>query len=290
MYSLRLALKSLWHDRWINLLSVITIATGLFILGVVVFSLYNVEKIASHMPERFTINVFLSNKATDRDIKGLIKYLKRSPIVKDYRYISKEDALKELRRSLKDAAYILEGIDENPLFPSVVVRIKSSEFDKNKVMELIDRIRGMSRVDDVIYAARLFESIEKLSRGFRLLGLGIILLFSLSVVFVSYSTVKILFYRRKEEIEIYKLLGATKGFIRSPFIIEGSVLGALGGCLASAAIFGFVFILKGYNNPVPFLAYLKLPMPFVAVLPVVGLALGAAGSTIALGRLKYQDA
>ncbi len=290
MYSLRLALKSLWHDRWINLLSVITIATGLFILGVVVFSLYNVEKIASHMPERFTINVFLSNKATDRDIKGLIKYLKRSPIVKDYRYISKEDALKELRRSLKDAAYILEGIDENPLFPSVVVRIKSSEFDKNKVMELIDRIRGMSRVDDVIYAARLFESIEKLSRGFRLLGLGIILLFSLSVVFVSYSTVKILFYRRNEEIEIYKLLGATKGFIRSPFIIEGSVLGALGGCLASAAIFGFVFILKGYNNPVPFLAYLKLPMPFVAVLPVVGLALGAAGSTIALGRLKYQDA
>ncbi|HHN65457.1 MAG TPA: ABC transporter permease [Nitrospirae bacterium] len=290
MYSLRLALKSLWHDRWINLLSVITIATGLFILGVVVFSLYNVEKIASHMPERFTINVFLSNKATDRDIKGLIKYLKRSPIVKDYRYISKEDALKELRRSLKDAAYILEGIDENPLFPSVVVRIKSSEFDKNKVMELIDRIKGMSRVDDVIYAARLFESIEKLSRGFRLLGLGIILLFSLSVVFVSYSTVKILFYRRNEEIEIYKLLGATKGFIRSPFIIEGSVLGALGGCLASAAIFGFVFILKGYNNPVPFLAYLKLPMPFVAVLPVVGLALGAAGSTIALGRLKYQDA
>ncbi len=290
MYSLRLALKSLWHDRWINLLSVITIATGLFILGVVVFSLYNVEKIASHMPERFTINVFLSNKATDRDIKGLIKYLKRSPIVKDYRYISKEDALKELRRSLKDAAYILEGIDENPLFPSVVVRIKSSEFDKNKVMELIGRIRGMSRVDDVIYAARLFESIEKLSRGFRLLGLGIILLFSLSVVFVSYSTVKILFYRRNEEIEIYKLLGATKGFIRSPFIIEGSVLGALGGCLASAAIFGFVFILKGYNNPVPFLAYLKLPMPFVAVLPVVGLALGAAGSTIALGRLKYQDA
>lgn len=287
MYSIKLAFKSLWYDKWINILSIITIATGLFILGFVLFSLYNIEKIAHNMPERFTINVFLSSKASERDVASVINLLKRDPIVKDYRYISKEEALKELRQSLKDAAYVLEGIGENPLFPTVVVRIKSDKFDKTLVLDLIGRIKKMKHIEDVVYTDQLFESIEKIYKGFRLTGLGVIILFSISVVFVCYSTVKILFFRRNEEIEIYKLLGATKGFIRTPFIIEGSVLGFLGGSFASSGIYGLGMLLKSLNNPITFLSYINLPFLYITILPVAGLALGLAGSTIALGRLKY---
>jgi len=287
MYSIKLAFKSLWYDKWINILSIVTIATGLFILGVVLFSLYNIEKIARNMPERFTINVFLSNKASEGDVTGVINLLKKDPVVKDYRYISKEEALKELRQSLKDAAYVLEGIDENPLFPTIVVRIKSAEFDKGKVMDLIGKIKKMKHIEDVVYADQLFESIEKIYSGFKITGLGVIILFSISVVFVCYSTVKILFFRRNEEIEIYKLLGATKGFIRSPFIIEGSILGFIGGCFASSGIYGLSILLKSLNNPITFLSHINLPFPYITILPVAGLILGIAGSTIALGRLKY---
>jgi len=287
MYSIKLAFKSLWYDKWINILSIITIATGLFILGVVLFSLYNIEKIARNMPERFTINVFLSNKASEGDVREVINLLQKDPVVKDYRYISKEEALKELRQSLKDAAYVLEGIDENPLFPTIVVRIKSDQFDKTRIVDLIRRIKMMKHIEDVVYADQLFESIEKIYKGFRVSGFGIIILFSISVIFVCYSTVKILFFRRNEEIEIYKLLGATKGFIRFPFIIEGSVLGFLGGCFASSGIYGLGMLLRSLNNPITFLSHINLPLLYITILPAVGLILGLAGSTIALGRLKY---
>ena len=287
MYSIKLAFKSLWYDKWINILSIVTIATGLFILGVVLFSLYNIEKIARNMPERFTINVFFSNKASEGDISGVINLLKNAPVVKDYRYISKEEALKELRQSLKDAAYVLEGINENPLFPTIVVRIKSDQFDKARIMNLIGRIKKKKHIEDVVYADQLFESIEKIYRGVRLTGLAVIILFSISVIFVCYSTVKILFFRRNEEIEIYKLLGATKGFIRAPFIIEGSVLGFLGGCFASTGIYGLGILLRNLNNPITFLSHINLPFLYIIILPAVGLILGLAGSTIALGRLKF---
>ncbi len=287
MYSLKLALKSLWYDKWINLLSIVSIATGLFILGTVLLSLYNIERATQNMPERFTITLFLNEKISKKDVDLLIKRLKRESIVKEIDYISKEDALKELKTSLKDAAYILEGLDENPLFPSIVIKVRRENFDRDRVEALIKKLKGFNQIDEIIYADEILESIQDVYSGFKFVSLGVSLLFSVSVVFVCYSTVKILFFRRKEEIEVYKLLGATRSFIRAPFIIEGTIIGIVGGVAALAGNYLLVSLLKGMTNPVAVLKLIEIPVQLMVILPVAGLVLGLTGSTIALGRLKY---
>ncbi len=287
-YSAKVALKSLWFYRWINLLSVLTIATGLFIYGVVLFSLYNLERATHRVPEKFTITVFLKNRTTEKQIQRLVDSLSRERIISRIKYISKEQALEELKDSLADAAYVLEGLDENPLFPSLEIKLKEDAFDKKETELFIKRLKGLEIVEDVFYGEDIFSTIKSLYQNFRVVAVTLIVLFSVAVVFVCYSTVKILFFRRKEEIEIYKLLGATKGFIRGPFIFEGTFIGILGGLIASGALYAIFSVLKGFGNPeIPLMRVLELNPIILAIVPVSGMVLGFIGSIIALGRLKY---
>ncbi|HEB76454.1 MAG TPA: FtsX-like permease family protein [Nitrospirae bacterium] len=288
LYSIRLALKSLWFEKWIHMLTVVTIGVGLFVLGLVFFALYNIEGVASRLPERFSVTVFLSDRTGEREIDQLKARLSRDPIVESVKFISKDEALVELRSSLKDAAYILEGLDENPLFPSLEIRLKENGFDRKRVEALIDELRRLRSVDDVVYGEDLLGTIYTIRSGVKTLSAGVILLFSMAIVFVCYSTVKILFYRRKEEIEIFKLLGATRAFIRMPFLIEGGTLGFMGGLLGGAGTYGLYRFINGLVvTDFPMLGEMQLPLGLVAALPLGGAVLGIIGSTIALGRLKF---
>lgn len=287
-YSAKVALKSLWFYRWINLLSILSIATGLFIYGIVLFSLYNLERATHRVPEKFTITVFLKDKTTEKQIQRLVDSLSKERIISRIRYISKDKALQELKESLADAAYVLEGLDENPLFPSLEIKLKEDAFNKQETELFIKRLKGLEIVEDVFYGEDIFTSIKSLYRNFRITALVLVVLFSIAVIFVSYSTVKILFFRRKEEIEIYKLLGATKGFIRGPFIFEGTFIGMLGGLIASGALFAIFRVLKGLGNPeIPIMRMLEMSPAILAIVPASGMVLGFIGSIIALGRLKY---
>ncbi len=287
-YSLKIAIKSLWHEKWINLLSILSIAVGLFILGFVILVLYNVETLTRGAPEKFTVTLFLKKDVTDSKAKGLLRKIKKNEIVKSVKYISKAEAFEELKQSLKDAAYILEGIDENPLFPSMEIKLKEKSFDKDTIEKFIASLKKDKRVDEVIYGQQLLGTIHEIYRSVKILTIIVGLLFCMAIAFVCYSTVKILFYRKKEEIEVYKLLGATKGFIRSPFIFEGILVGMLGGILASAGNLVLFNLLKGMSNPsVPLLKGVILPEELILSLPLAGLLLGLVGSTIALGKIRY---
>ncbi len=287
-YSFKVAIRSLWFYRWINLLSILSIATGLFIFGVVLFSLYNIEQATHRAPEKFTITVFLKDRAKESEIQSLVNRLSDEKLISRVKYISKEEALRELKESLKDAAYVLEGLDENPLFPSIEIKLKEDAFNRKDVDYFIKKLRGLDVVEDVFYGEDIFSSIKNLYSNFRIVSIVLILLFSIAIVFVCYSTVKILFFKRSEEIEIYKLLGATKAFIRGPFIFEGTMIGLLGGIIGSAGIIGLFNLLKGLGNPeIPLMRMLELPPVIVVIIPVSGLLLGLIGSVIAIGRLKY---
>jgi len=288
IYSFKVALRSLWFYRWINLLSILSIATGLFIFGVVLFSLYNIEQATRRAPEKFTITVFLKDKAKESEIQSLVNRLSNEKLISRVKYISKDQALRELKESLKDAAYVLEGLDENPLFPSIEIKLREDAFNKKDVDYFIKKLRGLDVVEDVFYGEDIFSSIKNLYSNFRIFSIVLIVLFSIAIVFVCYSTVKILFFKRSEEIEIYKLLGATKAFIRGPFIFEGTMIGLLGGVIGSAGLLGIFSVLKGLGNPeFPIMKMLELPYALVAIIPVSGLLLGLIGSVIAIGRLKY---
>lgn len=286
-YALRSATKSLFREKWINLLSIITVGSSLFIITLTVFFLHNVELVANHLPERFSMVVYLKKFLTREETAAVVDTLKGRKDIASMKFISREDALDELRQTLKDSGNILEGLDENPLSASVEIKIGKDYVAGASAKKIADDLKGIPGVDDVYYAEKIAESIHRLRRSIENISAIIFLIISIGVVFVTYSTVKILFYRKKDEIEILKLLGATGGFIRMPFLIEGSIIGLSGGLFGLGLALVFYFgITYRLSLVIPMLKTLVFPPEILVSLPAVGIVLGIIGSTIAIGRLR----
>ncbi|MCG6553373.1 MAG: ABC transporter permease [Candidatus Magnetominusculus sp. LBB02] len=286
MFSLRLALKSIFNEKWMSLLSMFSIGVMLFILIAVAIVVYNVEKLTARLPERLTVMAILKEGATAEEVKAAQAAIKAEPAVKSVTFVSKEKALEELKKSFKKDDFILKGFGENPLFDSFDVKIKSEGADG--VRQLIQRIKSIRAVDDVEYGESLMDSLYALKSGLRALGISIGIVFLCSVTFICYATVKILFYRHREEIEVYKLLGATRWFVRAPFFLEGTIIGILGGVVGSGILMAFYqYFLRRLIADMPMFAFMSIPVQFLYMLPVCGMLLGLGGSVLALGRLKY---
>lgn len=286
-YSFKSAFQSLCREKWINILSMFTVASSLLIITLSAFFLYNVELVASHLPDRFSLVAYLKDNLSQEEVQVIVDALKKRNDIAGLKYISKDDAIKELKQTLKDTPYILEGLNENPLSASIEIKLKRDFVTSAAAKRISDEIKKISGIDDVYYGEKVAEAIHLLKKSLQNMSIIIFVTISTGVVFVTYSTVKILFYRRKEEIEIIKLLGATKGFIRMPFLIEGSTIGFFGGILGIIGALLFYFaITYRLSMVIPMLKTLAFPIEILILLPVTGIALGIVGSVIAIGRLK----
>lgn len=286
-YSFKSALSSLRKERWINMLSILTVASSLLIATMTVFALHNIELVTSHLPERFTMLIHLKDSLSPEETEQVLASLRQRSEVAKLKYIPKEEALAELKLAFKDAPSLLEGLDENPLASSVELKLKKDYVAAAATAKIADEIRRIPGVDTVFYGEKVAEAIYLVKKSFRNVSIIVLLTISLGVIFVTYSTVKILFYRRNEEIEILKLLGATGGFIRAPFLIEGSIIGLCGGLLGVVGAFVFYFaVTYRLSVVIPILKTLVVPAGMVAALPFIGIVLGLVGSVLAIGRLK----
>lgn len=287
-YSLRSALQSILSAKWINLASVLAVASSLLVITLTAVLIYNVEVFAGRLPERFLMVVYLKDNLPGEETEKIQSALKAREDVESIRYVPKSAALTELKSMLKDKSNVLDGLDENPLSPSIEVRLKRDLFTASTAKNLADAIRSFPGTDDVYYGENLAQAIDVARRSVRKFALALFSVFLLVILFVTYSTVKILFYRKREEIEIVELLGATGRFIRVPFVIEGGVIGFFGGLLGALSAFAVHMVLTlQLGEVVPFLRDLAFPHVILALLPACGLVLGVAGSLIAIGRLRF---
>jgi cell division transport system permease protein len=288
-YPLKSAFQSLWNEKWINILSALSIAMGLLVLTLIAISLYNIDHFTRHLPERFSLVAYLKDGLGEGETQHLISAIKGHGSVEKVTYISKADALNELKKSLKDADYILEGLGENPLPASVEIRLKSNVVGPETVRSFAAEIKKMSGVEEVQYGEKFLLSLHSLKVGMETAGLVLAVIMTTGLVFIFYSTVKVLFYRKKEEIATLKLLGATRGFIRMPFVIEGGAIGMAGGIVSLALLilfyYGVFYRLSGF---IPLLRSIVIPFDLFMLPPLAGLFLGISGALIAVGRIIFE--
>src|SRR5512135_2586197 len=287
-YAFTLALQSMIREKWINILSVLSIASGLIIISLAIFSVYNVDAATKSLPEKFSLILYLDRDIQKDKVDAAVNSLRKQSAVLSVRYIPKEEAMKELKAVLKNSSYVLDGLDENPLPDALEVKLKKNAVGQETVKKLADEALKIKGVKEVDYAEKFLSALHYLKVGLKTIGIILIATLSTGIVFVCYSTVKILFYRRNEEIETFKLLGATKGFIRTPFIIEGAVIGTAGGILGLLAIFAFYYlVILRLSVTMPIFKVILFPSDLFLPLPFIGMFLGITGAVIALGRLKY---
>jgi cell division transport system permease protein len=287
-YTFKSAIKNILYDKWINILCVITIATGLLFTTITWVFVYNIDASLKKLPERFSVMLFLKDFVTQSEIDKIIKIAKNNTAVDKVIYVPKDEALKQLKKTLKNTEYVLEGLDVNPLPDSIEIRFKDDALSPENVKKLTSTLNSLNGISEIEYGEEFLSSLYSLKKGLKIAGIVFIIILAITILFVSYSTVKILFYRRKEEIETYKLLGAKKWFIRAPFIIEGSFLGFSAGLLSYfgvVAIYYLFFVRLSLTFPI-FKAMI-FPLNYFILLPFLGTFLGICGSVIAIGRIRY---
>ncbi|SPQ00440.1 putative Cell division protein FtsX [Candidatus Sulfobium mesophilum] len=287
-YAFTLALQSMIREKWINILSVLSIGSGLLIISLALFSVYNIDAATRSLPEKFSMVLYLDKDINKENVDSLVSALKKQGAVHSVRYIPKEEAMRELKAVLKNSSYVLDGLEENPLPDALEVKLTRDVVGPEAVKRLADEALKIKGVKEVEYAEKFLSALHYLKVGLKTIGIILIATLSTGIVFVCYSTVKILFYRRKEEIETFKLLGATRGFIRTPFLIEGAVIGTTGGILSLVGIFVFYYlVLLRLSVAMPIFKMILFPSTLFLPLPFLGMFLGMTGAAIALGRLRY---
>jgi cell division transport system permease protein len=287
-YSFRLAVQSILHEKWIYLLSMVTIAASLLFTTVTVLSVYTIDSATKKLPEKFSVMLYLSDMTSQQERDNIISSAQKDRAVEKAVFIPKDQALKELKSTLKDSAFILEGLGENPLPDSIEIKFKSDAVGPESVQRLTNSMKDIKGVQEIEYGEQFLSAVHSLRTGLKTVGMTIVIIMSIGMLFVCYSTVKILFYRKEREIETYKLLGATKGFIRTPFLIEGAVIGFAGGLLGLAGILSLYYVLiLRLSSTFPLLKLIVFPIDLSFAIPLSGLLIGMAGAAIAIGRIRY---
>jgi len=287
-FAFRTAMQSILHEKWINLLSILTIASGILISVLVSLCVYNIDVIAKKLPEKFSIMLYLREGLSQEEMESIVNTLRKDVLIEKVKYISKDEALEELKTMLKDTAYVIEGLEGNPLLNSIEVKPKREAVGPETIKRLAIEMKKIEGVEEVDYREKFLSSLYFLTVGMRAIGIVFLAVMIAGMIFVSYSTVKILFYRRKEEIETYKLLGAKRGFIRVPFILEGAVIGLGSGLfsLIGMLLLYYAVFLRVIPS-IPFFKLIIFPSYTYLLLPIAGLLLGMAGAAIAVGRIRY---
>jgi len=287
-YAFKLALQSLRKDKWINLLSMLTIFAGLFIISISFFVFYNIEIATRNLPEKFSMVAYLDTNLGQEKIDQIISAVKSKRAVSSVKFISREEAFREMKGMLKNSQYVLEGLEDNPLPDSLEVKLRRDAMGAESVKQLAEETKNINGISEVDYGEKFLVILQNIKAGVKITGLVLAIILCTGIVFVCYSTVKILFYRRTDEIETFKLLGATKGFIRAPFIIEGAVIGTTAGLTSLAAVFFLHhFLFLKLIVTLPLFKTVLFPSNVFLSLPLIGMFLGIFGAAIALGRLKY---
>ncbi len=254
----------------------------MMIFGIFLILFLNLNLLHEGWGERIQITVYLKD---DADKDGLIKEIKKEKEVAEAIYTSKEKALAEFRKELGREKEVLDSIGENPLPASLDISVKKEYRSSEFIEPLVETIKRLSGVEEVHYGEEWVKDLTSLLKGLRGTGLFLGSLLALGIIFITSNTIRLTLYARQEEIEIMKFIGATKGFIRGPFLVEGALQGFGAGVLSvlllylfySIAAYGIDFRLPGFN---PGFLALSALIP----IPLSGFLLGLLGSFLSMGR------
>lgn len=278
-YALREALVAFRRTPLLTSLSVVAIAFSLLIVGIFGLTAYNIHRAIEQIEERVEVVAYLMDDATSAQVNLAREEIGALPEVSDLRYISRTEALATARREMEEFRDLFGNVESNPLPASLEVRMHPGQRTPDVVARIAGNLSAYPFVEDVRYGQEWLERIFVL-RGIAG-GVAIIMgaAFAAVAAIIIASAIRIAVFARREEISIMRLVGATHGFIRRPFLLEGLITGLLGGLLAVALTYA------GYRAvSITLIRIDWLPPEWAALGVVVGTLFGLMASGAALRR------
>jgi cell division transport system permease protein len=285
-YAFDEAVASIWRGRPSGLLSTVTIALALFVLGGFLLVTSNLQRVVAGWSSAAEISVYLNDDASPADREAIERALAANPAVAAREYVSKEDALKRFKQTFTDLSGTLESAGDNPLPASYEVRVKNGPAVRQSLDALAISVRPMAGVSDVRIDAEWLDRAVSAITIVR--GIGLILgsLLALAAALTVANVVRLALNARREELEIMQLVGAPQLYIRGPFVMEGVLQGGVGAILALVVLLaGHLAIraryLAGLGSVIDVGSIRFLPLDLCALLVVGGMVVGCAGGLVA---------
>jgi cell division transport system permease protein len=277
--TMREAVRSFRRAPVLSLLSVTTIAFALFVVGLVVLVGLNVRAALENVGERVEIVLYLRRGTPLEAATLAMQDILAFPEVADVSYVSEEEALARAREELREFQDVFADLAQNPLPASLEVTLRPQFRDAQHVEAVAERLRGFRFAEDVRFGRDWIAKLDRLRSIAAAMSILISAAFAAASIIIIGTTIRLTVLQRSREIAIMRFVGATDGFIRAPFLLEGTLKGALGGALAlglSYAAFAVVnhFVFRGrFFTPIETLT-------FVAA----GTLLGLFASAVSVGR------
>lgn len=279
--------KSIWRNRMSSFLSIATIGMALFLLGVAIIVSLNLSFLLTEAQREMEIQAYFYRDTTQSDMAEALSQARQLEGVVDVVFVSKDDAMAELKDRFQDKAGILEGID-NPLPASIRLRTETAE----DVPEVVAGLRSLGALEDIVYQEEASRNLALLGRTLQMLSLGGTIVVGLVAVTVIGNATRTTIESRRHEIAIMKLVGATDGFIVGPFVLVGITLGVFGGLIGSGLSVGlYGWLREALSSALPFIPILRLTtdasFSIAGVLVITGIIVGTLGSI--LSTRKHLD-
>ncbi|MFB6355138.1 MAG: cell division protein FtsX [bacterium] len=276
--------KNLTRNKLMNIVAISSSALALMIIGGVLLIQQNVSHLVQQMKTRASVVVYLKEDVATNQRQNLQSRLISQSDIKDVTYRSPEQAMQQFRSRMGNNSEILMGLNENPLPASFVINLHPDAV--KKISSIAEKISGWEGVESVDYGEGLIQRIQQLSRVVQLL-LGIVgVIISLVAIFIIFNTIQLAVVSRQDEIDILKLVGATRGFIGLPFVMGGIVQGLSGALFGMGLMYGLFWVVQRQLAVLPFVAgdFQFLSLLRILLVILTGVVLGVIGSVTAVYR------
>lgn len=295
IYFIKEALRGFARNLSTTLGSIITIFLSLFVIGVFLVGAAVIENVVSSVESEVTITAYLSDDVSDSQVSLLTSEIKGIDGVSGVSYVSKDQALENFR-AMSSNPEIVDQLDgANPLPASLTIELSDPQMVESVAGQIVENStfkkacdEPSNPADSLKYGQKTVERLFQLTSYVRYIGLAlIVLLIFIAMVFIN-NTIRLAILARRKEIAIMRLVGASNGFIRGPFLMEGAMHAIIGSLLA----IGSIELIRRVALPKVQSALTFLPMDvagqtyaFIYVgLLVAGLVIGLIGSAFAMRR------
>ena len=287
-YTLRQGVRNLFRNKWFTLASIATISACLFLFGLFYAIVINFQHIVKTAEEGVSVTVFFDQGIEETRIQEIGDMIAKRPEVSDIRFISAEQAWESFKQEY--LGEYADGFTENPLADSANYEIYLNDVSmQSALVTYLESTDGVRLVNRSELAATTLTGVNAL---IAYVSVGIIaILFAVSVFLIS-NTVTIGISVRKEEINIMKYIGATDFFVRSPFVIEGMMIGAIGASIPLSVIYTLYnvvlqYVLERFPMLTDLLSFLPVDEIFNVLTPVslgIGIGIGFLGSIVTVRK------
>ena len=277
LFSINEGFKGFFKARLATTLSVSSIALTIFLTGLFVVFTINLQSWLGFLREKIEVELFVETGSTDKEIEELKNKITKLEAVREIEYISKDNAAQRFQEEFGQNVY--EVLEFNPFPSSIIIHLNEGYLTPAAISKLKNRLELMANVDEVFYKKPLLEKIDKYVQIVYILAILVGLVIIIIAIGLIFNTIRLTIYARKDMIHIMRLIGATEGFIRKPFLVEGILQGFLGGILASLAIYYSMKLIQIYIYPY----IISHPLIFVGLI-LFSMIIGLFSAYLSVGK------